>query len=169
MTTRQRPRRIARTALPVLTAAALALAAPAVAVEPGEKLDDPKLEERARELSSQIRCLVCQNQSIDESNAELAKDLRVLVRERIQAGQSDAEIKDYLTDRYGDFVLLKPPMKPETYLLWYGPAGLLALGAIGVGVYFHRRRKAGNGPAQKLSADEERRLKQILEGHDTNA
>lgn len=159
--------RLARLAGAVGLALALA-AGPAAAVEPGEKLDDPKLEQRAQELSAEIRCLVCQNQAISESNADLAKDLRVLVRERLQAGDSDQEIKDYLTDRYGDFVLLKPPMKPETYLLWYGPAGLVALGAVGVGVFFWRRRKASNTPGRRLSDEEERRLQKILEGHDTS-
>lgn len=163
------PARLWRSARTLLGAAlvGILLTGGALAVEPSERLDDPKLEQRARELSAHIRCLVCQNQSIDESNAGLAKDLRVLIRERIQAGESNPEIKDYLVDRYGDFVLLKPPMKPETYVLWYGPAALVAFGALGVGIFFWRRRKAGGGPGQKLSAEEERRLKEILEGNDT--
>src|SRR3546814_5271106 len=84
-------------------------------------LDDPVLEQRARDLSAEIRCVVCQNESIDSSNAELAHELRVLVRERLVAGDSDQEVPDYLVARYGDFVLLRPRMKPSTYLLWYGP------------------------------------------------
>jgi cytochrome c-type biogenesis protein CcmH len=152
-----------------LLAAALApmpAATPALAVEPDEKLDDPQLEQRARDLSEHIRCLVCQNESIDESNADLAKDLRLLVRERIKEGQSDAQIKDYLTDRYGDFVLLKPPMKPETYALWYGPAVVVAAGVLGVAVYFRRRAKQAEKAQPRLSPEEERRLQSILEGQD---
>ena len=149
--------------------AVLLLASPAFGVEPGEMLDDPKLEHRARELSGQLRCLVCQNQSIDESNAELAADMRRLVRERIKAGDSNAEIKDYLVARYGDFVLLKPPMKPETYVLWYGPAALFALGAAGVGVYFWRRRRDGRTPGDALSAEERQRLDKILSQNDGSA
>jgi cytochrome c-type biogenesis protein CcmH len=140
-----------------------------LAVEPDEKLDDPALEQRARELSEQIRCLVCQNESIDESNADLAKDLRLLVRERIEEGQSNEQIKDYLTDRYGDFVLLKPPMKPETFVLWYGPAAVVAFGAIGVAVYFRRRAKQAEKAQPTLTREEERRLQSILEGHEDNA
>jgi len=143
----------------------LLLGAPVGAVEPGEMLDDPAKEARARELSAQIRCLVCQNQSIDESNAGLAADMRQLIRERIKAGDSNAEIKAYLTERYGDFVLLKPPMKPGTYVLWYGPAVIGALGALGIVVYFRRRRRAATATAS-LSADERRRLDAILEGRD---
>lgn len=144
----------------------LLLAAPAVAVEPDEMLDDPALERRAREISSEIRCLVCQNQTIDESNAELAADLRVLIRERLKAGDTNQEVRDFLVARYGDFVLLEPPVKPKTYALWYGPAGLLALGAVGVVVYFRRRRAAGHGPGAPLSREEARRLERILDRDD---
>ncbi len=143
----------------------LLLGAPAGAVEPGEMLDDPAKEARARELSAQIRCLVCQNQSIDESNAGLAADMRQLIRERIEAGDSNEEIKAYLTARYGDFVLLKPPMKPETYVLWYGPAVIVALGALGIVVYFRRRRRPSAATAT-LSEAERRRLDAILEERD---
>src|SRR3546814_8042783 len=104
----------------LLLVLSLLLAAPALAVEPSEMLDDPVLEQRARDLSAEIRCVVCQNESIDSSNAEIAHELRVLVRERLVAGDSDPEVLDYLVARYGDFVLLRPPMKPSTYLLWYG-------------------------------------------------
>jgi cytochrome c-type biogenesis protein CcmH len=153
-----------------LTALGLLLAPGAtLAVEPDEKLADPEQEQRARELSEQIRCLVCQNESIDESNADLAKDLRLLVRERIEEGQSNEQIKDYLTDRYGDFVLLKPPMKPETYVLWYGPGAVVAFGVIGVAVYFRRRAKQAEKAQPTLTREEERRLQSILEGHEDNA
>lgn len=147
----------------VIALMVLCLAMPALAVEPGEMLDDPAKEARARDLSAQIRCLVCQNQSIDESNAPLAKDMRLLIRERVAAGESNAAIKDYLTARYGDFVLLKPPMRPGTYLLWYGPAVILLLGALGVGLYFWRRRGARSTSRRTpLSRDEEQRLRDLM-------
>ena len=110
-----------------LVFAAACAASTAHAVEPDEMLHDLALEARARELSANIRCLVCQNQSIDDSNASLAKDLRILVRERLVAGDEDQQVLDYLTSRYGDFVLLEPPMRPGTYALWYGPAIILLL------------------------------------------
>ena len=100
---------------------ALPASAPVLAVEPGEVLPDPALEARARALSKELRCLVCQNQSIDDSNAPLARDLRVLVRDRLQAGDSDAKVMEYVTDRYGDYVLLRPPFKATTLVLWIGP------------------------------------------------
>ncbi|MCG8355882.1 MAG: cytochrome c-type biogenesis protein CcmH [Kiloniellales bacterium] len=140
----------------------LAAALPALAVEPDEILDDPGLEARARVLSKDIRCLVCQNESIDSSNAEMAKDLRVLVRERLVAGDSDEEVFDYLVARYGDYVLLEPPMRPRTYLLWFGPALLLLLGGLGVALFFRGRRKAAAQPAP-LTAAERRRLEALLE------
>jgi cytochrome c-type biogenesis protein CcmH len=146
----------------VVLALATAVAAPASAVLPSEKLDDPEKEQRAQELGEEIRCLVCQSESIANSNADLAKDLRVLIREKVQEGQSNQEIKDFLQSRYGDYVLLNPPMKPETYVLWYGPAAITAIGALGVGVFFWRRNKRP-AAAQKLSAEEERRLNDILD------
>jgi cytochrome c-type biogenesis protein CcmH len=99
---------------------------PAHAVQPDEILPDAKLEERARNLSRELRCMVCQNQSIDDSDAPLARDLRLLVRERLKAGDSDKQVLDFLTTRYGDFVLLNPPMNAKTFLLWVLPAGLPA-------------------------------------------
>ncbi|MEQ8587836.1 MAG: cytochrome c-type biogenesis protein [Thalassobaculaceae bacterium] len=151
-------------ALPLLSAllvAALLVAAPAHAVQPDEVLDDPALEARARTLSAEVRCVVCQNQSIDDSNAELARDLRLLVRERLQAGDSDDEVLDYLVARFGPFVLLEPPKTDSTLLLWYGPAALLGLGAIAVaGVFLRRRRTAAPTP---LSDEERRRLEALLE------
>lgn len=150
----------------LLLVGGLLLAGPAFAVEPGEMLDDPALEQRARDLSAEIRCVVCQNESIDSSNAEIAHELRVLVRERLVAGDSDQQVLDYLVARYGDYVLLRPPMKPETYLLWYGPFVVLLLGALGVFVYFRQLRAA---PAQppRLSAEEEARLARLLDEEDS--
>lgn len=139
----------------------LLLAPPAFAVEPDEMLDDPALEQRARDLSAEIRCVVCQNESIDSSNAEIAHELRVLVRERLVAGDSDREVRDYLVARYGDYVLLRPPMKPQTYLLWFGPFVVLLLGALGVFVYFRHLRAAPAVPPG-LSAEEEARLARLL-------
>ena len=139
---------------------------PALAVQPDEMLDDPHKEQRAQELGEHIRCLVCQNQAIEESNAPLAADMRELVRKRIKAGDSNEEIKAYLTERYGDFVLLKPPMKPGTYALWYGPFVVVALGAVGVAVYFRRRRAAASAAADRLSPEEERRLREVLNERD---
>jgi cytochrome c-type biogenesis protein CcmH len=147
----------------LLLAAALLLAGalPGFAVEPDEMLDDPVLEQRARALSAEIRCVVCQNESIDSSNAEIARELRLLVRERLTAGDSDRQVFDYLVARYGDFVLLRPPMKPTTYLLWFGPFLMLLLGVVAVFVYFRRQRGATAMPPA-LSAEEEERLARLL-------
>ena len=149
-------------ALALLMAIPLVTPAPARAVEPDEMLDDPALEARARALSQEIRCLVCQNEPIDSSNADLARDLRILVRERIVAGDSDADVKAFLVARYGDYVLLDPPMKLTTYLLWFGPALILLLGALGVYFFFSRARQA---PAAlvPLSAEERARLERLLD------
>lgn len=144
----------------LLLAFALLLTAPALAVEPDEMLDDPVLEQRARDLSAEIRCVVCQNESIDSSNAEIARELRVLVRERLLAGDTDQQVLDYLVARYGDFVLLRPPVKPSTYLLWFGPFLILLIGAVAVVVYFRRQRTAAAPPA--LSVEEEARLARLL-------
>ena len=132
----------------------------AIAVLPDEVLDDPVLEGRARDLSQVIRCLVCQNESIDTSNAELARELRLLVRERLTAGDSDGEVLDYLVDRYGDFVLLQPRMTPANYLLWFGPAALLLVGLAGVAFYFKRRQPVRESG---LSAEERARLARLNE------
>lgn len=133
-----------------------------VAVEPSEILSDPKLEARARSISANLRCLVCQNQSIDDSNADLARDLRLVVRERLTQGDTDEQIYDYVAARYGDFVLLKPPFKLKTVLLWAGPAAVLILGLIGICIYF-KRRGTGGEEAVPLTAEEERRLTALLE------
>ena len=135
----------------------------ALALQPNEVLKDPALEARARALSKDIRCLVCQNQSIDDSNADLARDLRVLVRERLQKGDSDPEILDFLVKRYGDFVLLKPPVKVSTYLLWYGPIGIFILGVIGLVVFFRNRRVVPARTTPGLSLAEEKRIAVLLD------
>jgi cytochrome c-type biogenesis protein CcmH len=132
----------------------------AAAVEPSEMLKDPTLEARARAISQEIRCLVCQNQSIDDSAADLAHDLRVIVRERLSAGDSDRQVKDYLTARYGDFVLLDPPVKTKTLILWAGPAALLLLGIVIIALAARHRRAA---PATPLSEDERQRLAQLMD------
>jgi cytochrome c-type biogenesis protein CcmH len=139
---------------------ALALAGPALAVNPDERLADPVLEARARTLGKSLRCLVCQNQPIDDSNADLAHDLRVLVRERLTAGDSDAQVLAYLQARYGDFVLLKPPVDPATWVLWFGPAAVLL---VGFGVLVLRRRRVVAAPAP-LSAEERARLDLLMAG-----
>ena len=148
----------------LLAAAAVLLASavtPSLAVEPDEILDDPALEQRARDLSAEIRCVVCQNESIDSSNAEIAREVRLLVRERLVAGDSDQQVLDYLVARYGDFVLLRPPMKPETYLLWFGPLVVLLLGIAAIFVYFRGQRAAPALPPP-LSEEEEARLARLL-------
>jgi cytochrome c-type biogenesis protein CcmH len=127
----------------------------AFAVTPEEMLADPKLEARAQALSAQLRCLVCQNESIDESEAPLAHDIRVLVRERIVAGDSDAAIRAFLVARYGDFILLKPPLKPETYLLWATPVLLLLAGGTAI-VVAQRQRRTPAAPVSLTAAEEEK-------------
>lgn len=136
----------------------LLVPAGAAAVLPDEVLEDPVLEGRARDLSQLIRCLVCQNESIDTSNADLARELRILVRERLVAGDGDQEVLDFLVARYGDFVLLRPRMTPANYLLWFGPLVLLLIGLAGVILYFRRRLPR---PAQGLSAEEEARIARL--------
>lgn len=139
----------------------LSLTMPACAVQPDEVLEDPALEARARALSAGLRCLVCQNQSIDDSDAPLAKDLRILVRERLKAGDSDEEIIDFVVSRYGEFVLLKPRLSPHTWLLWFATP-LVLLAALGVIVFSYWRRKAlADGP-KPLTTNEKRRLKRLV-------
>jgi cytochrome c-type biogenesis protein CcmH len=148
-----------------LVALALALlAGPALAVQPDEMLPDPALEARAREISAGLRCLVCRNESIDESNAELARDLRLLVRERLLAGDSDAEVVAFVVDRYGEYVLLRPTASGANLLLWIaGPAMLAA--ALGAAAVYVRRRRAAPEPATPpLSEAEKARLDEILRG-----
>ena len=138
----------------LLLALLLPLAGPALAVQPDEVMKDPALETRARALSSELRCLVCQNESIDDSEAPLARDIRVLIRERIGKGESNDSVRDYLVSRYGDFILLKPPFKPETLLLWLSPVLTLGLGV--TAAYYARRRAPSATP--RLSEEEEARL-----------
>ncbi|HSI42283.1 MAG TPA: cytochrome c-type biogenesis protein [Xanthobacteraceae bacterium] len=138
----------------------LALAiAPAFAVQPDEVLTDPALEARARVLSRELRCMVCQNQSIDDSDAPLARDLRLLVRERLAAGDSDAAVQDFLVARYGEFVLMRPSWHGANVLLWLAPFGVLVLGTAGV-VFYNRRRSVA--PPAPLSGEEEARLGRLL-------
>ncbi|MEN9708238.1 MAG: hypothetical protein RIQ68_646 [Pseudomonadota bacterium] len=133
----------------------------AFSVQPGEMLADPKMEARARDISAELRCLVCQNQSIDDSDAALARDLRLLVRERLKAGDSDTQVRDYLVARYGDFILLKPPFKMETLLLWLTPFAVLLAGAAAL-FAFTRRRPAQAVASQSLSEAEKNRLQSLL-------
>ncbi len=127
------------------------------AVQPDEIMADPRLEARARALSMQLRCMVCQNELIDESHADLARDLRVLVRERLQAGDSDDQIRAFLVRRYGDFILLKPPLKLKTWLLWGAPFLVLLTG--GAIIFIARRRQKSLAPANSLSLSDAERVK----------
>ncbi len=140
----------------------LALAAPAHAVQPDEVLADPVLEARARALSQGLRCLVCRNENIDESNADLARDLRLLVRERLTAGDTDAEVIAYLVDRYGEYVLLEPPATGSNLILWVAGPALLVVALGGAAVYLRRRRTAADPVPAPLSDAERARLAEIL-------
>ena len=139
----------------------LLVISPAYAVRPDEMLADPALEARARQVGEELRCLVCRNQSIEDSEADLAHDLRVLVRERIKAGDTDRQAIDFVHARYGDFVLLRPPLQFDTLLLWGGPFLVLLIGGFGAW-RFCRRRAALPAPAP-LSAEEQRRLDHMLQ------
>jgi len=148
----------------VLLMAALTASA-ACAVQPDEIMSDPARESRARDLSRELRCMVCQNQSIDDSEAPLARDLRLLVRERIAAGDSNAQVIDFLVARYGEFVLLKPQLNPHTWLLWLLPP--LALIGGGLALWIHSRRRSGSMATEdpsrfKLTAEEEARLERLM-------
>ena len=135
-----------------------------VAVEPSEILQNPQLETRARSLSQNIRCLVCQNQSIDDSNASLAKDLRKIVREQLVSGASDDEIYNFLIERYGDFVLLRPPVKATTYILWYGPLFIFFAGLVLSALFLIRRKRIL--PEEPLSHSEEEELSRLISRKD---
>jgi cytochrome c-type biogenesis protein CcmH len=137
----------------------------AFAVQPDEIMADPMKEARARDLSRELRCMVCQNQSIDDSEAPLARDLRLLVRERIASGDSDAQVLDFLVARYGEFVLLKPRLNPHTWLLWLLPP--LALAGGGLALWFHGRRRSKSATVDdqslfKLTAEEEARIERLI-------
>ena len=149
-------------ALVLAVAISFLAALPAYAVQPDEVLPDPALETRARAISEGLRCLVCQNQSIDDSDAPLAKDLRLLVRERLKAGDSDQEIADFIVARYGEFVLLRPRLSPHTLLLWFATPAVFATALFLIWLAYRRRKAAAQGLAP-LSANEERRLKRLLD------
>jgi len=144
--------------LPVL----IFTSAVALAVEPDEMLPDPALEARARALSAELRCLVCQNQSIDDSNAPLARDLRILVRERIAGGDTDEEVKRFLVERYGAFVLLKPPVNTRTILLWLAPLMVFLGAALFLFRYLRSIRRVSVGTTQGLTKEEEEKLRALL-------
>lgn len=148
----------------------LALIGPAAAVNPNEVLDDPALEARARTLSLEFRCLVCQNQSIDDSNAELARDLRLLVRERLVAGDSDQDVIDYVVSRYGEFVLLKPRFSMQTLLLWGAPVAIFLIGATVMLVNGRGRdRKVDAAGGSELTDAEQAELAKVLKDRDRQA
>jgi cytochrome c-type biogenesis protein CcmH len=154
-----------RAAIILAFALAVLAGSPGHAVQPDEIMDDPVKEARARELSKELRCMVCQNQSIDDSDAPLARDLRLLVRERISAGDTDSQVIDFLVTRYGEFVLLKPRFNPHTVLLWLLPPLALMGGGIALWVYSNRRRRAGvfgEESAVKLTPEEIARLEKLL-------
>src|ERR1700759_3104427 len=155
--------RIATIVRLLVAAAMLAAATPGFAVRPDEILPDPQLEARARALSHELRCMVCQNQSIDDSGAPLAHDLRVLVRERLKAGDSDAQVLDFLVARYGEFVLLKPRLSWHTVALWGLPPAVLLVGAVVILLDLRRRRGGqATGEQTNLTAAEEARLAELL-------
>jgi cytochrome c-type biogenesis protein CcmH len=145
----------------LLVLALMTAAAPALAVNPDEVLSDPALEARARTLSSELRCMVCQNQSIDDSNADLARDLRLLVRERITDGDSDEQVLNYIVSRYGEFVLLKPRVSVRTLLLWGAPVLLILAGGASLVVF--ARKRAGKPTGSKLTAEEQTKLAELLD------
>lgn len=144
----------------------LLAAGPVAAVLPEEQLADPALEARARDISQELRCVVCQNQSIDDSDAPLAADLRAIVRERLAAGDSDEEVMAYIVARYGNFVLLKPPLDLQTLLLWAAPLLVLIPGGVGVALYLRRRGQAASADPAPLSAEERRKVAAILKTGD---
>src|SRR5215211_4764033 len=156
----------------VMTLLTLVAVPCAIAVEPGEVLSDPALEARARALSKELRCMVCQNQSIDDSDAPLARDLRVLVRERLQGGDSDGQVIDFLVARYGEFVLLKPRFTWHTALLWLGPPATLIGGILVLVLIARRRKRVGRADLAtsecgELTPAEERRLKRLLNARES--
>jgi cytochrome c-type biogenesis protein CcmH len=149
---------------PLALALALALPLPVGAVQPDEILPDPALEARARELSRELRCLVCRNESIDESNASLARDLRLLLRERLVAGDTDDEAIAFIVDRYGEYVLLNPTTGGSNLILWLAGPAMLAGGMTIAAVYLARRRRGTEAPPGALTDDESRRIEEILKG-----
>lgn len=150
-----------RLLIPMLVSALLA-ATSALAVLPSEQLADPRLEARARALSQELRCVVCQNQTIDDSDASIAHDLRLIVRERLRAGDSDEQAKAFIVSRYGSYVLLKPPLEAATILLWFGPLLVLVAGTIGTAFYLRSRGKAERLGSAMMTKEEEIKLAGIL-------
>lgn len=146
----------------VLFAAPLLAGPGALAVEPDEILKNPALEARARAISKELRCLVCQNQSIDDSDATLARDLRIIVRDRLKAGDTDEQTVAFVVERYGDFVLLRPPFKTSTLILWIGPALILMAGIAGVVLWHRRRRNDVAAAVAPLTAEEQARVDALL-------
>lgn len=142
--------------------AILAVALPAAAVQPDEVLDDPALEARARDLSRDLRCLVCRNESIDESNADLARDMRIVVRERLLEGDSDEEVVAFLVDRYGEFVLLRPTLQGANLVLWVAAPTMFLLALLSAGLYLRRRQSDREAPVAGLSAEERKRLRELM-------
>lgn len=151
-----------RQSIPALALALALIATPVLAVKPDEVLSDPALEARARDLSKDLRCLVCRNENIDDSDADLARDIRLLVRERLVAGDTDTAAMAYIVDRYGEYVLLNPTSKGANLILWIaGPAMLILGGGVAI-AYIRKRRGLGDSAATDLSEDEEKRLAEIL-------
>jgi len=147
----------------LIAAAVLSVVAQAgQAVEPDEILADPVLEARARAISADVRCVVCQNESIDTSNAGIARDLRILLRERLVAGDSNQQVLDFLVARYGDFVLLRPPFKPSTYVLWLAPFTIIALGGFGIVIMLRSVTRKSAGSILSLNARDEADLKHLI-------
>lgn len=145
---------------------ALLVAGPVAAVLPEEQMSDPALEARARDISRELRCVVCQNQSIDDSDAPLAADLRAIVRERLAAGDTDEEVMAFIVARYGSFVLLKPPIDLQTILLWSAPLVVLIPGGLALFFYLRRRGRAGAAEPLPLTAEERGRLSALLKADD---
>jgi cytochrome c-type biogenesis protein CcmH len=146
----------------LLASLLIALASPSWAVQPDEILDDPVLESRARDISAGLRCLVCRNESIDESNAELARDMRLLVRERLVEGDSDPEVLSFIVDRYGEYVLLRPTTDGANIILWVAAPVLFVIAMLSAGLYLRRRENAPEPSSGGLSDDEQKRLKELL-------
>jgi len=156
-------RRISQAIRGLLLGFSLTLAAPVFAVQPDEILADPAMEARAREISKDLRCLVCRNENIDESNAELARDLRLLVRERLVEGDSNEEVVDFIVDRYGEFVLLRPTTTGANWLLWAAGPLMLLMAAAMAWAYLRGRARADRPQESALTQDEKDRLRRILE------
>ncbi|MFP4045411.1 MAG: cytochrome c-type biogenesis protein [Rhodosalinus sp.] len=138
------------------------LATPLAAVEPDEVLDDPVLEQRARAISEDLRCMVCQNESIDESNAPLARDMRLLVRERLVAGDTDDEVRAFVVERYGEFALFSPPVTGANWILWGAGPAMMLIAALIAGLYLRGRSRARPTSDEDLSSEEQARLKALL-------